>query len=155
MLVLGRSPRCNGSRHQGFTMRTALWTAPIFLAFVASAAFGAGKLIKPDPMWTGSVEDLDLAKDAPTVITNQKAFAKLWESWKLGDKVPEIDFKKNLVILTTGRGSVLNLMAGLDDGDLKVNGFGTKDLRDGFRYAIGVVSRDGVKTVEGKKLPQE
>jgi hypothetical protein len=36
-----------------------------------------------------------------------------------------------------------------------VGGFGTKDLRPGFRYVLGVVPREGVKTVNGKDLPKE
>lgn len=133
----------------------------IFLAAAAFAVFATGNLtaadpkaITPDPLWKGSVDDVELSKDAPSVIGDAKAFAKLWESWKLGDKVPEIDFKKNLVVLTTGRGSILDLRVMLNDkADLRVFGFGTKDLRPGFRYAVGVVSREGVKTVNGKKLP--
>jgi hypothetical protein len=31
----------------------------------------------------------------------------------------------------------------------------TRDLRPGFRYVIATVSRAGVKTVNGKKLPKE
>jgi hypothetical protein len=31
----------------------------------------------------------------------------------------------------------------------------TRDLRPGFRYVIATVSREGVKTVNGKQLPKE
>ena len=58
--------------------------------------------------------------------------------------------------VATTSGSRLNLNTKLDDkGDLKVVGLGTRDLRPGFRYAIKSVSRDGVKTVNGKELPKE
>jgi hypothetical protein len=38
-------------------------------------------------------------------------------------------------------------------GDLTVLGFGTRDIRPGFRYVLGVVSREGVKSVNKKALP--
>jgi len=66
------------------------------------------------------------------------------------------DFSKELLAVATTRGSKLNLTAKTDDkGDLKVLALSTRDLRPGFRYAIKSVSRDGVKTVNGKELPKE
>jgi hypothetical protein len=57
--------------------------------------------------WSGSVEDEKLAKDAPACITTAKALEKLWEDWKLTDKLPDIDFTKELVVVSTARGSRL------------------------------------------------
>ncbi len=115
----------------------------------------ADKPIKFDPVWKGSVEDADLAKDAPTVIVSQKALAALWEKWKLEGKTPEVDFEKHFAVVVTTRGSVLNLGGSLkDDGDLAVQATSTRDIRPGFRYVIGVTPR-GPKTVNGKPLPKE
>jgi hypothetical protein len=103
------------------------------------------------------VEDLDLLKAAPKdgYLANAKDFAQLWKAWNVGEKVPEVDFQKSLVVVATSRGSKLRVLARLDDkGDLRVGGLGTRDLRPGFRYEIAVVSRDGVKTVNGKEVPQ-
>jgi hypothetical protein len=70
--------------------------------------------------------------------------------------MPNVDFKKQLVIIATTSGSKLRLSATLDDkGNLAVLGLGTTDLRPGVRYVIATVSREGIKTVNGKKLPQE
>src|SRR5262249_55952923 len=106
---------------------------------------------------SGSVEDENLAKDAPAVVTSAKALEKLWKDWKLTDKMPEVDFSKEIVVLTTTKGSKLTLGATLDDskGDLQVVGLATKDLRPGFRYVIATVPREGIKTVNGKELPKE
>jgi ribosomal protein S12 len=58
--------------------------------------------------------------------------------------------------VSTSRGSRLNTQANLaDNGDLRIFGFGTKDLRPGFRYHIIVIKREGVKTVNGKEPPKE
>ena len=46
--------------------------------------------------------------------------------------------------------------ANLDDnGNLDVLGLGTRDLRPGFRYVLGVVSKNGVKTINKKALPEQ
>ena len=108
-----------------------------------------------DPVWKGSVEDEDLAKDSPPVVVSQKALAALWEKWKLKEKVPTVDFEKSFVVVATTRGSVLNLGGTLkDDGDLTVRAAASRDLRPGFRYAIGVTPR-GPKTVNSKPFPKE
>ena len=59
--------------------------------------------------------------------------------------------------LRTENGQTLGqLCANLDDkGNLDVLGFGTRDIRPGFRYVLGIVSREGVKTVNKKDLPKE
>src|SRR5262249_14979689 len=54
------------------------------------------KQVKPGKEWSGSVANEKLAKDAPSVITSAKALAKLWKDWQLADKVPEIDFAKEI-----------------------------------------------------------
>ena len=112
--------------------------------------------VKPAKEWTGSVEDEKLAKGAPECITSAKGLENLWKAWKLADKVPEVDFTKEIVILATTQGSKLKMAATLDEkGNLKVGGLGTNDLRPGFRYVIATVSKEGVKTVNGKELPKQ
>jgi hypothetical protein len=105
--------------------------------------------------WSGSVEDENLQKDAPQVITSAKEFEKVWKAFKAEGKVPFVDFDKFMVVAVYSSGSKLNLAgAKLDDkGNLQVLGFGTRDLRPGFRYVLGVVSNEGVLSVNGKKLP--
>ena len=127
------------------------------LALAAPAALADKKPVKPTKEWSGSVEDENLAKDAPAVVTSAKALEKLWKDWKLTDKMPEVDFSKEIVVLTTTKGSKLTLGATLDDskGDLQVVGLATKDLRPGFRYVIATVPREGIKTVNNKALPAE
>jgi uncharacterized membrane-anchored protein YjiN (DUF445 family) len=105
--------------------------------------------------WSGSVEDENLAKDAPEYIAEVKALEKLWKKWKVEGKQPEVDFKKEIVIVTTTVGSKLSLSARLDDkGNLEVIGAATRDIKPGFRYGIATVSRDGVKTVNDKELKE-
>jgi hypothetical protein len=129
------------------------------LLLLSGAVQAENKKLETKVLFQGSIDDEKLlAKAPPTgVITTQKGFDDLFTAWKLGDKKPEIDFKKDLVVVSTTVGSKLNLAVVLntDKGDLQVLGLATRDLRPGFRYVIGVAPSEGVKTVNGKELPKE
>ena len=89
------------------------------------------------------------------VITNAKDFEKLVKAWKVAEKVPEVNFDKEIVLVAKTEGSILKLNPALDEkGDLKALGFASADLLPGFRYVIISVPRKGVKTVNGKELPK-
>lgn len=109
--------------------------------------------VVPSQEWSGSVIDISLRKDAPEVILSTKEFEALWLAWKLPGPVPEVDFSSNLVVVQTTEGSRLRLAVSQDDkGNVKALGLATRDFRPGFRYVIAVLSRKGVKTVNGKEL---
>jgi len=109
--------------------------------------------VVPSQEWSGSVNDISLGKDAPEVILSSKEFEALWLAWKLPGPVPEVDFSSNLVVVQTTEGSRLRLAVTHDDkGNVKALGLATRDFRPGFRYVIAVLSRKGVKTVNGKEL---
>ncbi len=130
----------------------------VILGVLAAPQAQAQKLKVPiDMKWSGSVDDEKLMKDAPEAITSAKSFEKIWQTWKIKGDVPKVDFGKFLVVGVYSRGSKLNIAgATLDEkGDLAVLGFGTRDLRPGFRYVLGTVAKEGVKTVNGKALPKE
>lgn len=104
-----------------------------------------------------SVEDEGLKSKAPEsgVIVSQKGWEKLAKAWGI-EKAPKVDFTKELLVVGTWRGSQFKLTPSVsDDGDLKINAAGTKDLRPGFRYRVVSVDRSKVKTVNGKPLPKE
>ena len=129
--------------------------AVMFLA--AGVAAAPPKPLKATNTWMGSIDDEKLAKDMPEngVITNAKDFEKLVKAWKVADKVPEVNFDKEIVLVARTEGSKLTLNASLDEkGDLKALGLATRDLLPGFRYVIISVPREGVKTVNGKDLPK-
>jgi hypothetical protein len=130
------------------------------LAAVVCVPFVTAEVPEKEPAkavdLSGSVADESLAKEAPEngVIVSQKGWEKLVKSWGIKD-APKVDFTKEILVVATTRGSKINLTPKLDGGDLKVLALSTRDLRDGFRYVIKSVSRDGVKTVNGKDLPKE
>ena len=63
---------------------------------------------------------------------------------------------RELVTVQTTQGSKLRMAATQDEnGNLEILGLATRDMRPGFRYVAAVLSRQGVKTVNGKELPGE
>ncbi len=102
----------------------------------------------PSATFTGRVKDLSLQKGTPTIITTPEQLAGLWQKWAIADKMPEVDFGTQLVIvsITNMYGPQYTLDA---KGDLKVQF--TLFLRNtsGFRYVISVISNAGVKSVDG------
>ena len=137
-------------------LRTKNVALAAFLSLaVAGLGAAAGMPVKATNTWKGSVDDEKLQKDMPEngVITNAKDWEKLVKAWKIADKIPEINFDKDLIVLATSVGSKLELNVSLNEkGAMKALGFGTRDIRPGFRYVILSLPKDGVKTVNGKPL---
>src|SRR5687768_5471206 len=103
--------------------------AVLFAAVFTSVARAEKTPVKPSQQISGANENADLAKDAPTYIANEKDLDKIWKAWGRDNKPPKIDFMKNLVVITTTRGSSVRLVVTLDEkGNLEVGGFGTRDL---------------------------
>lgn len=112
------------------------------------------KQVKIIKEWKGSVADEKLQGVVPACITTAKSLEKLWTAWKLPEEMPKVDFDKEIVLVATTVGSLLNVSARLDDnGDLEVLAMATRDIRPGFRYVFATVSREGIKTVDKKPLP--
>jgi hypothetical protein len=116
------------------------------------------KPIKPSQTWRGKNGDNDASKLAPKngFLTDQKAFEDLWTGWKLKDKAPTLDFEKNIVVVTlsTGGPNVPNASFTLTNGDVKVTAISTLIAGPGFGYSIDVLSRDGIKSIQGKAIDE-
>jgi hypothetical protein len=135
-----------------------LGLAAIVLALVVSALHADFKDVKPSDRWTGSINNDKLRLEAPTrlYLTDAKAFEKLWTTWGVGEKTPQLDFDKVMVVVATTVGSKLTVTTQLDEkGNLVIGTIATRDLRDGFRYEVQVISREGVKTVNGKEIGKD
>jgi hypothetical protein len=104
----------------------------------------------------GDIADESLQKSAPAngVIATAKDWEKLAKAWSIKG-APKVDFTKEILIVGTWKGSSFNINGTVKDGDLTVLSGGTKDLRDGFRWKIKSMKREGIKTVNGKELPKE
>ncbi|MCS7046545.1 MAG: hypothetical protein NZO58_09340 [Gemmataceae bacterium] len=138
-------------------MRRLLVTVLGSMCFVAvsAAALAQTKEVAIAQKYKGSVEDESAPK--PEVITNSKSLEMVWKAWKAAGDVPKVDFTKNLIVVAYSPGSILDISrVTLDEGgNLTVLAFGSRDLRPGFRYVLGVVARQGVKSVNKKPLPAD
>lgn len=125
----------------------------IVLALATNAIAEERKPLETLKEWRGDNPNEALSKDAPKFITNSKDLEKLWKAWDIKEKLPEIDFSKELLLIETTRGSRLNLKATLDEkGNIQALGLATRDLRPGFRYVMITVSKTGVKSINGKAI---
>jgi len=125
----------------------------IVLALATNAIAEERKPLETLKEWRGDNPNEALSKDAPKFITNSKDLEKLWKTWDIKEKLPEIDFSKELLLIETTRGSRLNLKATLDEkGNIQALGLATRDLRPGFRYVMITVSKTGVKSINGKAI---
>ena len=125
----------------------------VMIALVSTANTQDRKPLETLKEWRGDNPNEGLAKDSPKFITNAKDLEKLWKAWDIKEKLPEIDFAKEILLVETTRGSRLNLKATLDEkGDLQSLGLATRDLRPGFRYVMITVKKAGIKTIAGKAI---
>jgi hypothetical protein len=127
----------------------------VFAALPVPEAAAQKKKVAVVKTWSGSVDDEKAIQ--PEIIANAKALQAVWKAWKVRGDMPKVDFTKEIVVAVYSPGSGLNIAgANLDEnGNLEVIGFGTRDIRAGFRYVLGTVSKAGVKTVNGKELPRD
>ncbi|MBY0327497.1 MAG: hypothetical protein K2Q30_11305 [Gemmataceae bacterium] len=125
----------------------------VMIALVSTANAQDRKPLETLKEWRGDNPNEGLAKDSPKFITNAKDLEKLWKAWDIKEKLAEIDFAKEILLVETTRGSRLNLKATLDEkGDLQSLGLATRDLRPGFRYVMITVNKAGIKTIAGKAI---
>jgi hypothetical protein len=138
-----------------FRLHVCAVLAGLAFASVAPHAAAQSRKVAITKKWSGSVDDEKALE--PECITSVKGPEAVWKAWKTEGDMPQVDFAKDMIVAVYSGGSKLNMAgANLDEkGDLTVLGFGTRDIRPGFRYVLGVVSREGVKTVNKKELPKE
>ncbi|HVT80961.1 MAG TPA: hypothetical protein VHM90_09910 [Phycisphaerae bacterium] len=120
-----------------------------------------------------AVKQLVAELPATRVITDKETWAKVWKDWgteaggrvparggavalALTGEAPEIDFSKEMVVVGLGDGGTVGLepLTVDEKGDLKV---AVKMLAGnggsgGAGFAMAQVSREGIKTVNGKGL---
>ena len=116
-----------------------------------------GKLIKVEKVWDGEIK-FELLQQFPKVfIVNEKAWAELWRVCRGDDELPKIDFDKQMILVgvhNDPNGLILN-----ENGDLKssvsnfiVSAFAAPET---CRYVFLLISREGVKTINGKPVQKD
>jgi hypothetical protein len=116
--------------------------------------------MKVQQEWGPGLQSLttDLSHEAPPagVITNPKAWAKLWKAWDPEGDPPAVDFEKALILVVAATGPNIILIQDLRltaDGDLRFVFAITERAGPGFVAKMLQVDRQGVRTVNGQPLP--
>lgn len=114
-------------------------------------------VVKVIETWSGKLKDVSLRdKFAPKTdfIADAEAWKKLWQAWRAGEDVPQVDFTQSLVLVGTAPGpNAANLRPRLDEnGGVKFVVFSTKIGGPGFGYQLMQIDRSGVKSINGHEV---
>jgi hypothetical protein len=114
---------------------------------------------KPVKSWSGRISN-DQAKEAPAngYLVSEKGLARLWKSWGIKEKLPRIDFARELVLVATanGEGVAFTEIRVEEKGSLawavKATGAGTPD---DAAYQIITIRRAGIRNIRGRVVNKE
>jgi hypothetical protein len=118
-----------------------------------------GRKVEPSQHWEGILKKdvlVSVEEPLPEMVIIAEGLDELKPVWKQcrgKEKMPEIDFIKNIVVVVSSRdASDVHAILTLDDkGDLKVSS--RRETGDsGTAYEIAVVPRTGFKTVNQKRV---
>jgi hypothetical protein len=101
--------------------------------------------------FTGYLADSDFADvdSRHDFIVDQAAFGELWNGWNASDAVPTVDFTQNIVVVAVVPGpNQIMMQPTLDaSGNLMLKAASTRMGGPGFSYAIQIVPRTGIESV--------
>jgi hypothetical protein len=141
-------------RKLGVVLTVAFLPVAVLPAFTAAG----DTRITPLKTWFGSFKDASKRKLAPRdrFLTDAAEFAKLWMEWKPDDKLPDVDFTKDIVLVETeDKGKIDQFILQLDKkGNLAVIVGYTESKSDPALASFGMaqVSRAEIKSIEGRKI---
>jgi hypothetical protein len=135
------------------------------LSWGHSLGQGKGKRIKVEKTWDGEIK-AELLQQAPPngFIVYEEAWAKLWEAYR-GNKLllPKIDFDKQMILVGfTGYPNRIGYMPDWlildEEGDLAVSFVHTLvgyENPPTYRYIFLLISREGVKSINGNPILED
>jgi hypothetical protein len=131
-----------------------------YVSFGRSLGQSRGKLIKVEKAWDGEIK-LELRQQAPPplnhFIADEKAWANLWRAYRGNEKLPKVDFDKQMIVVHVGDDPNLigydpDSLILDEEGDLKVSLIKTMVgyiNPETCRYIFLLINREGVKTING------
>ena len=109
--------------------------------------------------WVGIVLDAAEFNETPLrqVIVEQEVFEALWNSWRKGEEPPQVDFDSQFVVVVASREDTfagLSIESPDAEGDAKlILPVHASPPAKGLSYAIAIIDRNGIKTIERKPIP--
>jgi hypothetical protein len=87
------------------------------------------------------------------VITNGADYARVWRQLGLDREPGAVDFAKELVVVSTTRGSRITFrLRDEGEGRLQVMSISTRDIRPGLRFGFCVLTKSGWKQINDSKI---
>jgi hypothetical protein len=131
-------------------------TLPAFLGL--SRADEKPRLVEAQKTWDGVVK-IDLRKEAPGkgYIADQVAWAKLWKVYRGEEKLPAVDFDKELIVVAVNSdpNAISILLEADEKGDLMVS-YARTELKfikpTTCAYQFALIKRGGIMTIGGKAI---
>jgi hypothetical protein len=105
--------------------------------------------------WVGLLKDPALEKEKPAsgLVTSAAEFTRLWTAWFGKEKLPTIDFEKQVIIVTTSTRARIHGLHLIDNkGDVQVFVGLILGAPEECSYGLLAVDREGIKTIQGKPL---
>jgi hypothetical protein len=112
--------------------------------------------LRPTANWVGTIPDPKLKAAAPEadhVVSDATTWAQLWLTWRGTEKLPEVNFKEEVLFVFTALGPNIPALRLYVTGS-SVSGTVYRTLKGGpgFGYRIIKVPRQGLKTFFGQPL---
>jgi hypothetical protein len=117
------------------------------------------KSVKTEKTWGGEVK-IELRNKAPGYIADKDAWAKFWKLYRGEEKLPEVDFKKDLIVVVVNQNpnDISIILEANDKGDLEVSYASTKIKfmnPTTCNYQIALIRRAGIKKINGIPIAKE
>ncbi|MFN2240077.1 MAG: hypothetical protein ABR524_11860 [Thermoanaerobaculia bacterium] len=87
-------------------------------------------------------------------VTDAASLEKIWAMWEIGEPMPRVDFTRQIVLVAIVRSGLVTFMEPMidDRGDLKRNVVATPDAPSFLSWAVCVIEREGIRSVDGQPL---
>jgi hypothetical protein len=107
--------------------------------------------------WQGHFLDLSqrIEPACGRILTCQADFERAGRTWRAEEPLPGIDFSSHFVLAYTGdgpNGFHIHLSGPDESGDLRVEVMVTERYGPGFCYLLAVLSRAGIRSINGQPL---
>jgi hypothetical protein len=133
--------------------------AGVVLFVGVSRANDKAKAVLPVKTWGGLMK-IEQRGKAPNYIADKEAWAKFWKFYRADEKLPDVDFAKQLaVVVVNNDPNGISAMLELDaKGNLKID-YASTEIKfinpTTCAYQIALIPRAGIKTIMGAPIAKE
>ena len=135
-----------------FACACCLW------AYLSTVTLAATE-VESSGAWTGKIRDPSLRKLAPEsgFVADAETWKKIWLAWRPGEKLPEVDFATELILVATVPGpNLVRLRPTRDEtGNVAFVVVGTKIGGPGCCYKLLKIDRLGITSVNGQPIAMQ